>query len=63
VWNFISDLRGRTLIYKRVQRRIFSSMRDEIMGDWKKLHNNELHNNLYSSPNIIKMIVSKRQGA
>jgi hypothetical protein len=39
----------------RVLRRIFGSKRDEVTGDWRKLHNEELHN-LYSSPNIIRMI-------
>jgi hypothetical protein len=43
----------------RVLRRIFSLKRDEVMGDWRKLHNEELHN-LYSSPNIIRMIKSRR---
>jgi hypothetical protein len=38
-------------------RRIFGP-RDEVMGDWRKLHNEELHN-LYSSPNIIRMIKSR----
>jgi hypothetical protein len=33
--------------------------RDEIAGAWRKLHNEELHN-LYSSPNIIRMIKSRR---
>jgi hypothetical protein len=33
--------------------------RDEMTGDWRKLHNEELHN-LYSSPNIIRMIKSRR---
>jgi hypothetical protein len=32
---------------------------DEVTGDWKKLHNEELHN-LYSSPNILRMIKSRR---
>jgi hypothetical protein len=41
----------------RVLRRIFGSKRDEVTGDWRKLHNGELHN-LYSSPNIIRMIKS-----
>jgi hypothetical protein len=41
----------------RVLRRIFGPMRDEVTGDWRKLHNEELHN-LYSSPNIIRMIKS-----
>jgi hypothetical protein len=42
----------------RVLRRIFGPNR-EVMGDWRKLHNEELHN-LYSSPNIIRMIKSRR---
>jgi hypothetical protein len=33
--------------------------RDEMKGDWRKLHNEELYN-LYSSPNIIRMIKSRR---
>jgi hypothetical protein len=43
----------------RVLRRIFEPRRDEVTGDWRKLHNVELHN-LYSSPNIIRMIKSRR---
>jgi hypothetical protein len=43
----------------RVLRRIFGPKRDEMMGDWRKLHNEELHN-LHSSPNIIKMFKSRR---
>jgi hypothetical protein len=39
----------------RVLRRIFGPKRDEVTGDWRKLHNEELHN-LYSSPNTIRMI-------
>jgi hypothetical protein len=39
--------------------RIFGSRIGEVIGDWEKLHNEELHN-LYSSPNIIIMIRSKR---
>jgi hypothetical protein len=44
---------------RRVLRRIFGSRRDEVTGDWRKLHNEELHN-LYSSTNIIRMIQSRR---
>jgi hypothetical protein len=40
-------------------RRIFGPKRDEVTGDWSKLHNEELHN-LYSLPNIIRMIKSRR---
>jgi hypothetical protein len=43
----------------RVLRRIFGSMRDEVTGGWRKLYNKDLHS-LYSSPNIIRMIKSRR---
>jgi hypothetical protein len=43
----------------RALRRICGPKRDEVTGDWRKLHNEELYN-LYSSPNIIKMIKSSR---
>jgi hypothetical protein len=42
----------------RVLRRIFGPGRDEE-GSWRKLHNDELHS-LYSSPNIVKAIKSRR---
>jgi hypothetical protein len=42
-----------------VLRRIFGPKRDEVIGGWRKLHNEELHN-LYSSPSIIRMIKSRR---
>jgi len=43
----------------RVLRRIFGSRRDEVMGEWRRLHNEEL-NDLYSSPNIVRVIKSRR---
>jgi hypothetical protein len=43
----------------RMLRRIFGPKTDEVTGDWRKLHKEELHN-LYSSPNIIRMIKSRR---
>jgi hypothetical protein len=43
----------------RVLRRIFGPKRDDVTGDWRKLHNEELHN-LYYSPSIIRMIKSRR---
>jgi hypothetical protein len=42
----------------RVLRRIFGPKRDEVTGDWRKLHNEELYN-LYSSPGIIRMNKSR----
>jgi hypothetical protein len=43
----------------RVLRRIFGPKRDEVMGEWRKLHNEELHD-LYSSPGIIRIIKLRR---
>jgi hypothetical protein len=43
----------------RVLRRIFGPKRDEVTGEWRKLHNEELHD-LYSSPSIIKIMKSRR---
>jgi hypothetical protein len=43
----------------RVLRRIFGPKRDEVTGEWRKLHNEKLHI-LYSSPNIIRQIKSRR---
>jgi hypothetical protein len=41
----------------RVMKRIFGPKRDEMMGEWRKLHNEEL--NLYSSPDIIRQVKSR----
>jgi hypothetical protein len=43
----------------RMLRRIFGPNRDEVTGDWRKLHIEELHN-LFSSPSIIRLIKSIR---
>jgi hypothetical protein len=43
----------------RVLRRILGPKKDEVTGEWRKLHNEELHN-VYSSPNIIRTIKSRR---
>jgi hypothetical protein len=42
-----------------VLRSIFGHKKDEVMGEWRKLHSGELHN-LYSSPDIIRQIKSSR---
>jgi hypothetical protein len=44
---------------KNLLRRIFGPKRDEVTGEWRKLHNKELHD-LYSSPSIIRIIKSRR---
>jgi len=43
----------------RVLRRIFGPKRDEVTGEWRKLHNDEL-NDVYCSPNIVQVIKSRR---
>jgi hypothetical protein len=43
----------------RVLRRIFGPRRDEVTGDWRKLHNEDLHK-MYSSPNVISLTKSRR---
>jgi hypothetical protein len=43
----------------RVLRRIFGPKRDEVTGEWRKLHNEEIHI-VYLSPNIIRPIKSRR---
>jgi hypothetical protein len=42
----------------RVLRKIFGPERDEVIGGWRKLHNEDLHN-LYGSPSIIIIIKSR----
>jgi len=47
------------LFENMVLRRIFGPRRDEVTGEWRRLHNEEL-NDLYSSPNIVRVIKSRR---
>jgi hypothetical protein len=42
-----------------VLRRIFGPNRDKVTGEWRKLHNEEL-NDLYSLPNIVRVVKSRR---
>jgi hypothetical protein len=43
----------------RVLRRIFGPERDEVTGEWRKLHNEEIHD-LYSSPSISRIVKARR---
>jgi hypothetical protein len=43
----------------RVLRRIFGPKRDEVTGEWRKLHSEEL-DNFYSSPDIIRQVKSRQ---
>jgi hypothetical protein len=47
-----------SMFKNRVLMRIFGSKRDEVTGEWRKLYNEV--NDLYSSPNIIWVIISRR---
>ena len=43
----------------KVLRKVFGPKRDEVTGEWRKLHNEEL-NDLYSLPNIVRVVKSRR---
>jgi len=55
----LRDERRLRVLENRALRRIFGPRRDEVTGEWRKLHNEEL-NDLYSSPNIVRVIKSRR---
>ena len=60
IWSLaFRENRRLTVFESRVLRRIFGSKRDGVTGNWRKLHNEELHD-LYSSPNVIRVIKSRR---
>jgi hypothetical protein len=59
-WSLTLRQEHRLRVFKnKVLRRIFEPKRDEVTGEWRKLHNEELHN-LYSSPDIIRQVKSRR---
>jgi hypothetical protein len=60
IWSLTLREEHRLRVFEnRVLRRIFGLKRDEVTGKWRKLHNGKLHN-LYSSPDIIRQIKSRR---
>jgi hypothetical protein len=59
-WSLTLREEHRLRVFKnRVLRRIFGPKRDEVTGEWRKLHNEELRD-FYSSSSIIRIIKSKR---
>jgi len=59
-WSLTSREERRLRVFEnRVLRRIFGPKRDEVRGEWRKLHNEKL-NDLYCSPNILRVIKSRR---
>jgi hypothetical protein len=59
VWVTVREEHKLRVFENRVLRRMFGPKRDGVMGGWRKLHNEELHN-LYSLPSIIRIIKSRR---
>jgi hypothetical protein len=58
-WSLVLREEHRLRMFEnRVLRSIFGPKRDEVTGEWRKLHNEELHN-LYSFPDIIKQVKSR----
>ena len=50
---------GKLRVFENMVLRIFGPRKDEVTGEWRRLHNEEL-NDLYSSPNIVRVIKSRR---
>ena len=55
----VANIAGGKEAENMVLRRIFEPRRDEVRGEWRRLRNEEL-NELYSSPNIVRVIKSRR---
>jgi hypothetical protein len=59
-WSLTLREEGRLKVFEnRVLRRVFGPKRDEVTGEWRKLHNEEL-NDLYSLPYIVRVVKSRR---
>jgi hypothetical protein len=62
-WSFTLREERRVSVFEnRVLRRIFGPKRDEVTWEWRKLHNEEL-NDLYSSPNFVRVLKSRMRWA
>ena len=59
-WSWTLEEERKLRVFEnRVLKRIFGPRRDEVRGEWRRLHNEEL-NDFYSSPNIVRVIKSRR---
>ena len=59
-WSLILREERRLRVFEsRVLRRVFGPKRDEVTGEWRKLHNEELRD-LYTLPNIVRVVKSRR---
>jgi hypothetical protein len=57
----LREKRRLSVFENRVLRRIFGCQRDEVTGEWRKLHNEKLHD-LHSSPTIVRVMKSRIMG-
>jgi hypothetical protein len=59
-WSFTLREEHRSRVSEnRVRRRVFGAEREKVAGGWRRLHNEKLHN-LYASPNIVRVIKSRK---
>ena len=58
-WSLTSMEERKLRVFENMVLRIFGPRRDEVTGEWRRLHNDEL-NDLYSSPNIVRVNKSRR---
>ena len=58
-WLTLREERRLRVFENRVLRRVFGPKRDEVTGEWRKLHNEEL-SDLYSLPNTVRVVKSRR---
>jgi len=58
-WSLTRREERKLRVFENMMLRIFGPRRDEVTGEWRRLHNEELKD-LYSSPNIVRVIKSRR---